>query len=70
MKTIFFTEVTASYFSVFLGLTLSPLGSFLIDEVYGVFFMLFLRGIKILSGVTLAKVSPCPEKTETLKLSP
>ena len=33
-----------------------------------VFFPLLLRGIRIISGVTLDKNSPCPDKTETLKL--
>ena len=38
-------------------------------EVSGVFFLLFLRVIQRVSGVTLDKLSPCPDKTETLKLS-
>ena len=33
------------------------------------FFLLFLRRIFFWSGVTLDKLSPCTEKTETLKLS-
>ena len=33
------------------------------------FFILFLRGIQRVSVVTLGKLSPCPDKTETLKLS-
>ena len=35
----------------------------------GVFFLLFLRGIQRISGVTLDEIYPCPGKTETLKLS-
>ena len=38
-------------------------------EVSEVFFLLLLWGIRCWSCVTLDKVSPCPEKTETLKLS-
>ena len=38
-------------------------------EVSDVFFLLFLRGIRCLSGVTLDKFFPRPDKTETLKLS-
>ena len=37
--------------------------------VSGVFFILFLRGIQRISGVTLDKLSPFPNKIETLKLS-
>ena len=35
----------------------------------GVFFLLFLWGIRRLSSVALAKLSHCPDKIETLKLS-
>ena len=38
-------------------------------EVSDVFFLLFLQGIRCLSGVTLDKIFPRPDKTETLKLS-
>ena len=38
-------------------------------KVSGFFFRLFLRGIRRVSGVTLDKLSPCPDKTETLKFS-
>ena len=33
-----------------------------------VFFLLFLRGIRCVSGVTLDKFSTCPDKPETLQL--
>ena len=33
-----------------------------------VFFLLFLQGIQRVFGVSLEKLSPCPDKTETLKL--
>ena len=36
-------------------------------KVYVVFFILFLQGIRIISGVTLDKLSPFLDKTETLK---
>ena len=50
------------YFSFLLGLTVSPISYFLITEISVVFFLLFLQGIQKLSGVTLAKSSPCPDK--------
>ena len=34
-----------------------------------VFFLLFLRGIRFLSGVTLDTLSPCPDIPERLELS-
>ena len=36
-------------------------------KVSVVLFILFLIGIQRVSGVTLDKLSPCPDKTETLK---
>ena len=33
------------------------------------FFLLLLRGIRRVSGVSLDKLSPCPDKIETLKVS-
>ena len=38
-------------------------------EVSGVLFILFLQGIQRISCVTLDKLSPFPDKTETLKSS-
>ena len=38
-------------------------------EVSEVFFILFLRGIRRVYGVTLDKLSPCPDKTEKLIFS-
>ena len=38
-------------------------------EVSGSFFLLLLLVILIISGDTLYKLSPCPDKTEALKLS-
>ena len=38
-------------------------------KVSEVFLPLFLRGIQRLSGVTLDKLSPCPDKTETHNFS-
>ena len=38
-------------------------------KVSGFFFPLFLRGLQRVSGFTLDEISPCPGKTETLKLS-
>ena len=37
-------------------------------EVSGVFFLLFLRVIRCLSGVTLDTLSPCPDIPEILGL--
>ena len=37
--------------------------------VFRVFFLLFLRGIQRISGVTLYKLSPYIDQTEALKLS-
>ena len=34
-----------------------------------VFFLLFLQGIQIVYGVTLDKLSPCPDTTKTPKFS-
>ena len=36
--------------------------------MYGVFFILLLREIRRIYSVTLDKLYPCQEKTETLKL--
>ena len=38
-------------------------------EVSEVFFLLFLQAIRRVSGVTLDKFSPCPDRTERIKLS-
>ena len=69
MKTTFSTSVTVSSYALFLGWTVSLIGYFLITEVSGVFFLLFLQGIRILSGGALAELSPCQDKAETLELS-
>ena len=68
MNTIFSTSVEVSSSDLFLGLNVSPIGYFLITEVSGVFFILLLQGMRILSGVTLAKIYPCKDKKETLKM--
>ena len=66
---LFSTSVIVSYFTLFLGLTVSTIGSFLITELSGRFFLSFLRGIWISSVVQIAKLSSCLDKIETLKLS-
>ena len=66
---MFSTSGDVFYFALLLGSTGFLIGCFLIIEVSGVFFILFLRVIQIVSCVTLDKRSPCAEKTETLKLS-
>ena len=67
---IFFsTSVKVFYFPLFLGLTSSWIGCFLMIELTEVFFLLFLRVIWRVSSVSLDKISPCPDKPETLKLS-
>ena len=38
-------------------------------EMSGVFFLLFLQVIRCLFGVTLARLSPCLDKSETYLLS-
>ena len=68
-RTIFSTIVKVFYFALFLGLTGSWIVFFIIIEVSGVFFLLFLRGIRRVSDVSLDRLSPCTEKLETLKLS-
>ena len=65
----FSTTCIVSSFTILLGLTGFWICSFLMIEVSEVFFILFLQGICCWSGVTLDKLSPCPDKTETLKLS-
>ena len=67
-RTRFSTSVIVSYFSLFLGFTGSWICSFLMIKVSEVFFLLSLPGILCWSGVTLDKLSSCPDKTETLKL--
>ena len=68
-STTFFTSVKVISFFLFLGLTGSLIGFFLMIVVSGVFFILLLRGIWRISGAELDKLSPCIYKTETLKLS-
>ena len=65
----FYTSVKLFYFALFLGLTGALISCFLMIEMPGIFFIVFLRGIKRISDDTLDKLSPCPGKTETLKLS-
>ena len=61
--------VKVFYFALFLGFTGYLIGYFLMIKVSGVLFILFLRGIQRLSGVIFDRLSPCPEKPETLKMS-
>ena len=68
-KTVLPLSVKLSSFDFLQGLTVSPISSSLITEVYEVLFLLFLQGTLKLSGFTLAKSSPCPDKPETLKFS-
>ena len=63
------TSVTVFSFAPFLGLTVSPIGYFLIPEVSGVLFISFLQVIQGLSGVTLAKSYLFQDKRETFTLS-
>ena len=65
----FSTSVKVIYVSLFLGLTGHWIYSFLIIEVSEVFLPLFLQGLCCWSVVTVDKLSSCPDKTETLKLS-
>ena len=44
----FSTSVTVSYLTIFLGLTLSPIGSFLISEMYGVFSFFLASNMNII----------------------
>ena len=64
----FYKSVTVYSCDIFLGLTVSTIGSFIINKLYGVFFLLLFLGINIWSGVTLAKNYPCLEKSEASKL--
>ena len=57
------TSIKVFYFDLFLALTGYWIEFFLMIEVYGVFFLLFLRVIRRVSGVSLDKLSPCPDKT-------
>ena len=50
-------------------MTVSTIGSFLITELSGVLFILFLQVILCWYGVTLAKLSPCLDKLETSSFS-
>ena len=45
------------------------MGCSIMIEVSGFLFLLFLRGIQRVSGVTPDKIYPCTYKSETLKLS-
>ena len=62
MKNTFYPSVTVFSCDLFLGLTVSLVGFFFITELAGLFYLLFLREIKILSYVILAKLSPCLNK--------
>ena len=68
--TTFYTSVKVIYFPLLLGLNGSLICCFIMIGVSGFFFLLLLRGIQRISGVTLDKLSLCRDKTETLKLSP
>ena len=57
-----------SYFVLLLGFPGSRILSFTLIEVSEVFFILFLRGICCLSGVTLDTLSPCTYIPERLEL--
>ena len=54
---------------IFLGLTVSWIGSFLRIETAGVSLLLFLRGINSCSVVTISELDHNKVKTETSKLS-
>ena len=62
------TSVKVFSFGLLLGLTGSLIGSFIMIEMYGFFFLLFLPLIQRVSIFSLNKLSPFPDKTETLKL--
>ena len=64
----FSTSVKLFSFAHFLGLTGSWIGIFVIIQASRVFLILFLQVIRRLSGVSLDKLYPCPDKLETLKL--
>ena len=65
----FSTSVKVISLALFLGLTGYLIGYFLMIKVSGVSFILFFKGIQRVSGVTIDKLFPCTDKTETLKLS-
>ena len=69
MGQAFSTSVKVIYSALFLGLYGSWIGSFLMIELSEIFFLLFFQGISCWSGVTLDKLSSCPDKIETLKFS-
>ena len=54
---------------IFMGLTVSWIGSFLRIETAVVSLLLFLRGINSCSVVTISELDPNKVKTETSKLS-
>ena len=66
----FSTYFTVSSFDIFLGLDVYPICSILMTKLSGVFFIPFSQGILCLCGVTIAKLYPCLEKSETSLLSP
>ena len=58
-KTNFSKSVKVFSFDLLLGLNGSLIVSFLMIGLSGVLFILLLRGIQRVSGVSLDKVSPC-----------
>ena len=66
---LFSTSVKVFSFALFLGLTGSWIGCVLMIKVSGVFFILLLWGIWRVFGVSLDKLYPCPDKSETIKFS-
>ena len=65
----FYGGIREPPWDIFLGLTVSGIGSFLRIERAGVSFLLFLQGICFWYGVIVAKLAPNTEKTEISKLS-
>ena len=65
----FSTSVILFYFALLLGLSGSWILSIPVIELSEVFFLLFLRGICCLSGVTLDTLYPCTYIPERLGLS-
>ena len=66
---LFSTSLKVFYLTLLLGLAGSWIGCFIMIEVSGILFILFLRWIQIVSGVSLDKISPCPDKLEHLNCS-
>ena len=67
MEVCFFTSGILSSFSLLLRLSGSWILYFPLIEVSKFFFLLFLRRIRCLSGVTHDKISPCPDIPERLE---